>query len=192
MRGRRWDRGSGTVVVLGAVAVVAAMTVGALLVLSAVVASHRAQSAADLAALAAAAALVGGEPAAAACSAGAAVATRNGARLASCRAGPDLSVELSVDVAATAARVGTATARSRAGPAASGGARSWPCEDPGHQGWEPAASKVTSRRVTARVLSSGSLPLPHFGDCTQDGQPDRQGHPAMASRVPVSHCSSAS
>jgi secretion/DNA translocation related TadE-like protein len=99
-----------------------ALTVGALLVVSAVVASHRAQSAADLAALAGAAALVGGETAASACSAGATMATRNGARLASCRAGPDLSVELTVEVAATSGRVGTATARSRAGPAGSGGA----------------------------------------------------------------------
>jgi secretion/DNA translocation related TadE-like protein len=98
------------------------MTVGALLVISAVVASHRAQSAADLAALAAAAALVAGEPAPSACSAGGAVATRNGARLVSCRAGRDLSVELSVEVFATAPRVGTPTARSRAGPAGSGGA----------------------------------------------------------------------
>lgn len=119
--GRR-DGGSATVAVLGALGVILAITVGALLIVSAVVASHRAQSAADLAALAAAAALVGGEPAPSACSAGAAVAVRNGARLASCRAGPDLSVELSVEVAATAARVGTATARARAGPAASGGA----------------------------------------------------------------------
>ena len=118
--GRR-DGGSATVAVLGAVGVILAITVGTLLIVSAVVASHRAQSAADLAALAAAAALVGGEPPPAACSAGAAVALRNGARLVLCRAGPDLSVELSVEVVA-AARVGPATARARAGPAASGGA----------------------------------------------------------------------
>jgi secretion/DNA translocation related TadE-like protein len=119
---RHRDCGSGTVAVLGAVSVLAAMTVGALFVVSAVVASHRAQAAADLAALAAAAALVRGDPAPTVCSAGAAVATRNGARLASCQAGPDLAVELSIEVDAAAARVGTATARSRAGPATLRGA----------------------------------------------------------------------
>ena len=116
--GRR-DRGSATVVVLAAVAVVLAMTVGALSVVSAVVAAHRAQAAADLAALAAAAVFVRGEPSAAACGRGADVAARNGARLAACRTWPDLSVELVVQVEARMARVGTATARSRAGPSAS-------------------------------------------------------------------------
>lgn len=111
------DRGSGTVLVLGAVGVLLAMTVGALWVVSAVVAAHRAQSAADLAALAAAASLVRGQPTAAACGEGAALAARNGGSLTSCRAGPDYSVELVVQVAATVSRVGTATARSRAGPA---------------------------------------------------------------------------
>jgi secretion/DNA translocation related TadE-like protein len=116
------ERGSGTVAVLGAVGVILAMTVGALFVVSAVVASHRAQSAADLAALAAAAALVRGEPSTAACATGAGVAARNGATVSGCRAGADLSVELVVELQASAARAGTATARSRAGPANSGGA----------------------------------------------------------------------
>lgn len=113
------DRGSGTVAVLGVVGVLLAMTVGALMVVSAVVASHRAQSAADLAALAVAAALVRGESSADSCGRGAVVAARDGGRLSSCRAGPDLSVELVVDVRATLPRVGTATARSRAGPSSS-------------------------------------------------------------------------
>jgi secretion/DNA translocation related TadE-like protein len=104
------------VLVLGAVGVLLAMTVGALWVVSAVVAAHRAQSAADLAALAVAAALVRGEPTATACGDGAALAARNGGSLASCRAGPDFSVELVVQVRATVSHVGTATARSRAGP----------------------------------------------------------------------------
>ncbi len=104
--------------VLAVVAVVLAMTVGALSVVSAVVASHRAQAAADLAALAAAAVFVRGEPSGVACGRGAEVAARNGGRLADCRAGPDLSVELVVQVEAGMARVGTATARSRAGPSA--------------------------------------------------------------------------
>ena len=115
------DRGSGTVLVLGVVGVLLAMTVGALWVVSAVVAAHRAQTAADLASLAVAAALVRGEPTATACGEGAALAARNGGRLASCQAGPDYSVELVVQVPATVWRVGTATARSRAGPAEAAG-----------------------------------------------------------------------
>ena len=106
--------------VLGVVGVLLAMTVGALTVVSAVVASHRAQSAADLAALAAGAALVAGEASSAACGRGVAVAARNGGSVTSCRAGPDLSVELVVDVPATMPRLGAATARARAGPATAG------------------------------------------------------------------------
>jgi secretion/DNA translocation related TadE-like protein len=109
------------VLVLGAAGVLLAMTVGALWVVSAVVAAHRAQSAADLAALAVAAALVRGEPTATACDQGAALAARNGGRLASCRAGADFWVELVVQVRATVPHVGTATARSRAGPASPAG-----------------------------------------------------------------------
>jgi secretion/DNA translocation related TadE-like protein len=121
-RDREWhgqrDRGSATVMVLAAVAVVLAMTGGALSVVSAVVAAHRAQAAADLAALATAAVFVRGEPSGVACGRGADIAARNGGRLAACRTGPDLSVELVVHVEAGMARVGTATARSRAGPSA--------------------------------------------------------------------------
>ena len=39
----------------------------------------------------------------------------------------------------------------------------------------------------APPLSSGSLPLPHFGDWMQDGQPVEHSHAAIASRVAVSH-----
>ena len=106
--------------VLGVVGVLLAMTVGALTVVSAVVASHRAQSAADLAALAVGAALVVGEGSGVACGRGVAVAARNGGSVTSCQAAPDLSVELVVDVPATMTRLGAATARARAGPATSG------------------------------------------------------------------------
>jgi secretion/DNA translocation related TadE-like protein len=108
------------VAVLGVVGVLLAMTVGALTVVSAVVASHRAQSAADLAALAAGASLVAGEGSAAACGWGVAFAARNGGSVSSCVAGSDLSVELVVDVVATMPRLGAATARARAGPAPGG------------------------------------------------------------------------
>ncbi len=114
---RNRSRGSATVLVLGAVAVLLVTMVGGLHVVSAVVAAHRAQSAADLAALAAAAALVAGESSPTACGRGAAVAAGNGGHLTGCTAGPDFSVELVVQVDAAGPRVGTATARSRAGPA---------------------------------------------------------------------------
>lgn len=111
------SRGSATVLVLGAVAVLLVTMVGGLCVVSAVVAAHRAHSAADLAALAAAAALVAGESSATACGRGAAVAAGNRGYLTSCTAGPDFTAELVVQVDAAGSRVGTATARSRAGPA---------------------------------------------------------------------------
>jgi secretion/DNA translocation related TadE-like protein len=100
------------------VGVLLAMTVGALMVVSAVLASHRAQSAADLAALAAAMTLIRGESSSAACAQGSAVAAGNGGLLATCRAGPDLTVEMAVDVRSTLPWVATARARSRAGPSA--------------------------------------------------------------------------
>jgi secretion/DNA translocation related TadE-like protein len=110
------DRGSATVAVVGVVGVLLAMTVGGLMVISAVVASHRAHSAADLAALGAAAALVRGEPALTACAFAGAVASRNGAGLVTCQSQPDLSVTIEVRVPATMSHVGLASARSRAGP----------------------------------------------------------------------------
>ena len=118
-RRRARDRGSGTVAVVGVAGVLLAMTVGALLVVSAVVAAHRAQAAADLGALAAAAAMSRGDSSSAACERGATVAARNGAVLASCRAAPDLSVEVVAEVRATTPHAGTASARSRAGPSTS-------------------------------------------------------------------------
>ena len=112
----RRDRGSATVAVVGVIGVLLAMVVGALLVISASVASHRAQSAADLAALGAAAVLVRGEPAVAACATAGAVASLNGAGLDTCLTDRDLSVEVVVRVVATRPHVGVASARSRAGP----------------------------------------------------------------------------
>ena len=110
------ERGSATVAVVGVVGVLSAMVVGALMVISAVVASHRAQLAADLAALDAAAVLVRGEPAEAACATAGALASTNGAGLATCRTDSDLSVEIEVRVPATIPHVGVASGRSRAGP----------------------------------------------------------------------------
>jgi secretion/DNA translocation related TadE-like protein len=116
-RARRRERGSGTVLVVGAIGLVLSLVVGALGVVSAVLASHRAQAAADLGALAAAGVLVRGEAPAAACALAASVAGRGGGSVASCRVGNDLRVEVVATVQATLPQLGAATARSRAGPA---------------------------------------------------------------------------
>lgn len=44
-----------------------------------------------------------------------------------------------------------------------------------------ASTAVSSRE--APVLSSGLLPLPHLGDCTQDGQPATHAHESMVADV---------
>lgn len=77
---------------------------------AAVVARHRAQAAADLAALAAATALRDGFPA---CESGSDLAARNGATLAACHevGGGDVYVEVEVPVLSA-----SATARAKAGP----------------------------------------------------------------------------
>lgn len=108
-------RGSATVVMLGVIASVLILTVSGLLLSSAVLASHRARTAADLAALAAAAVLMQGEPASSACESAAKVAVMNHGRLAECIAS-GTEVRLSVVVLAAVKGVGVASARSRAGP----------------------------------------------------------------------------
>src|SRR5690606_5892341 len=54
-------------------------------------------------------------------------------------------------------------------------------------GGSPSASSTTSSTAIAPDLSSGALPLPHLGDCTQDGQPARHSQSAIAARVAASH-----
>lgn len=107
-------------VMLGVIGVVLLLTISGLVLASAVVASHRARAAADLAALAAAGELMRGEPTSLACAAGAQVAAVNGARLQTCIVSAT-EVRLSVSVRAGVKGVGVATARSRAGPGPSGG-----------------------------------------------------------------------
>ncbi len=114
---RERDEGSATVLVLGALGVVLAVTVGVLVLVSAVVASHRAHAAADLAALAAASSLSRGAPPGDACATGGMVATRNHALLDGCVTGADLTVDIVVHVQPAAPHLGPATARARAGPA---------------------------------------------------------------------------
>jgi secretion/DNA translocation related TadE-like protein len=112
--GPRDDRGLATVVAAGAIGIVG-LLLGALLVLgSAVATRHRAENAADLAALAGAADSVRGrEPA---CARAREVAERNGATLVRCTW---IGWDLQVDVARTCGclPVGdVATVRARAGP----------------------------------------------------------------------------
>ena len=114
------DRGSVTVVMLGVMAAVLMLTVSGLLVASAVLASHRARAAADLAALAAAGVLMRGESASAACESAARVAAVNHGRVTQCIAS-GTEVRLSVALPAGVRGPGVATARSRAGPGPSWG-----------------------------------------------------------------------
>ena len=114
------DRGSVTVVVVAAIGVVLILLWGGLALASAVIATHRARSAADLGALAAAQAIQRGVAPPEACAVGMSVTARNGARPAGCVVAPDGSVTAR---AATRAGLGllgagsrTATATARAGP----------------------------------------------------------------------------
>jgi len=103
------------VVMLGVVGAVLVLTVSGLLLASAVLASHRARTAADLSALAAAGSLMLGDPPAVACAAASRVALANHAQVQDCAVSA-AEVRLSVAVRATATGVGVAVARSRAGP----------------------------------------------------------------------------
>jgi secretion/DNA translocation related TadE-like protein len=111
------DRGSGTLLML------APVTVGLLLAAAlggygqAVLARHRAEAAADLAALAAAALWDAGQPGA--CPAALRVAGANGGRLLACRAAADgtVRVTVAVPIGGPAAAWGPAQVSARAGPA---------------------------------------------------------------------------
>jgi len=114
------ERGSATVVMLGVIAAVLMLTISGLFLASAVLASHRARAAADLAALASAGVLMRGEPPAAACHSAAQVAAANHGRVQGCIA-VGTEVRLTIAVRAGMKGLGVATARSRAGPAPVGG-----------------------------------------------------------------------
>jgi secretion/DNA translocation related TadE-like protein len=110
------EQGSATVVAVAMIAVLMAIVLGIMVFGMAVVARHRAQAVADLAALAAAGRIVAG--AAAACSAAQAVAGAMRATVSGCRV-EELDVVVGVNVAVELGRwgVGTAEAQARAGPA---------------------------------------------------------------------------
>jgi secretion/DNA translocation related TadE-like protein len=111
----RRDRGSATLLAVAMMALILAVVGAAMVVGAAVIARHRAQSAADLAALAAAGRLAQGQSTA--CEWAVSVADRMNARVTAC-AVESLDVVVTVDVDAALGRWGMGTARAvaRAGP----------------------------------------------------------------------------
>lgn len=108
------ERGSGTVLALGAVGALATVLAAALLLCGVVAARHRAESAADLAALAGAVALQRGGDA---CAEAARVGAANDATIRCVVDGADVVVEAGAPVPAAArALADRAVARARAGP----------------------------------------------------------------------------
>jgi secretion/DNA translocation related TadE-like protein len=109
------DRGSATVWTTSGIAVVTVVAVGLLWLVAAVVTRHRAESAADLAALAAASVAVDGEQKA--CGQARWVAENMGVALLSCRlSGWDALVEVAAAPPEPLGVLGSAAARARAGP----------------------------------------------------------------------------
>ena len=109
------DRGSATVWLAGLAALIVLMALAALLQGSAVIARHRAASAADLAALAAALRVPDG--AVAACAAASEIALRNGGSLTRCAvSGDDVEVEVTRPLVLGTLGSWAATARALAGP----------------------------------------------------------------------------
>lgn len=107
------DRGAATVLAAVLIAALVAITLGGVQIGSAVVARHRAQAAADLAALAAAIFLPGGP--AAACREAEGVSRAVGAALSACIV-EDLDIVITIDVATGGLTGGHAQAKARAGP----------------------------------------------------------------------------
>jgi len=200
------DRGSASIWLLAIGFVVVSVGIGAALVGSALTDRHRAQVAADLGALAGARYATDG--AGVACDRAGRIVAANGGRLVDCRLdGFDLIVS---------ADVGLARARARAGPvrdvAPERGVVPVSASAPGEpvprgltaaprsadpettrpeaQSCASAARSASSTR-TAAVFASGSLPLPHLGDCTHDGQPASHAHIAITSRVAPSQSAAA-
>jgi secretion/DNA translocation related TadE-like protein len=120
LRRRHNEHGSATVAAVGVMAVLLLLTVSVLTLSSAIVASHRARSAADLASLAGASALMRGEPLGAACARAAAVARLGGAVMISCTAVGAETLAVRGEVRPTLPVLGPAVASARAGPAPRG------------------------------------------------------------------------
>ena len=116
----RSDGGSATVAVVGAIGLLFVLTVAGLSLGSAVLASHRARSAVDLAALAGASALMSGDSLALACARASGVARRGDAAIVSCTAAGDDRLTVRGEVSASIPLLGRAVATARAGPATGG------------------------------------------------------------------------
>lgn len=114
------EDGGGTALALTLILAVSSLLVAAVLYGAVVLATHRARTAADLAALAASARMIEGSAMEAACGQARQVAQANGGRIVACRAGPGTSgtVETEVHVALPRALrgLGPARATARAGP----------------------------------------------------------------------------
>lgn len=111
------DRGMATVWAAGVIAVLMSLTVFGLHLGGVILARHHAESAADLAALAGAGSVVAGEGYA--CARARQVTDRMRVRLVSCSArGWDMLVQVAARPGGPAGSLGEATARARAGPAA--------------------------------------------------------------------------
>ena len=164
------DSGSASIWLVALLALAGCALLAALGLGAAVSARHRAEAAADLAALAAADRMLL-DPAGA-CGLAAGTAAAQHARLTSCALRSDWaedSVEVTVEVPMPGvlfSGLPPARGRAKAGPLY-------------------ASSSFSS--TTEPALSSGSLPLPHLGDWMQDGQPRSHSQAVIASRVAVSH-----
>ena len=112
----RGDRGSASITAAAMMAVLLAITYGAVQVGSAVIARHRAQAAADMAALAAASLLPTGQPVA--CGKAAALARAMGTTLSDCTADAlNVTVTVHAQLPLRLGVSGPARAVARAGPA---------------------------------------------------------------------------
>lgn len=113
------ERGSASIIVLGITGALLILTISGLALGSAVIASHRARSAGDLAALAGASAVMRGEATGAGCAVAGRVAAANGARLSRCGVVAGASLRVEVLVSPSLRGLGQATAVAVAGPAES-------------------------------------------------------------------------
>lgn len=175
----RDERGVATVLAVGLLGMVLVVTLVAVAVAALVGARHRAETAADLGALAGAVAARDGSDA---CAAAARVSAANDGLLTACVVA-DRTVEVTVTVTTgqLLGRTWEVTGAARAGPAGSAvPARDQPTAAAVLLG-EPASS--TFSNATAPGLSSGWFWLPHFGDCTHDGQPSSQAQASIACAV---------
>ena len=208
MRSSGDDRGGATVLVLAIGLVTVLVAIASAAVGAAIVARHRAQSAADLAALAGALAAFDGIEVA--CARAGEIAAGNGGHLTACDLdGLDVVVTVEARPAGLAAMAGYARASARAGPVDAvpvGAAAEVPAVPEARTGPAGAAvgvvcrgagagaraARTASRVATAPALSSGSLPLPHLGTARRTGSRTRSRSRRSRSRVALSQSAAAS